>query len=264
MTIPRFLQSTFHFNQDLGVVDVSTIISSLTTILTTQAPAWTNPSAGVFISPVDSVGRFMKVVVARSSAVQMTWQVFDQNNILVANRSIEIDAAVNPTTVNYFSGQYHLYIETLVAPTPEWAGAFLIEPTGYVLQDLQNYVVGNAFRTSGGAIDGQGSIYDQWFMLESGSPTLRQRVRAVMTSPGLNVGLLDFSGDPQFFPFDVVGVPSGTIQWMGSLYQVYVTDSRVPAGIIKPVAIDNATAASFRTTVAGANGQLSRMAIRVT
>jgi hypothetical protein len=123
--------------------------------------------------------------------------------------------------------------------------------------------MGGGTRNSGGGVDGAGNIYDQWFMLESGAPQVRQRVRATMTAPGLNVGLMDFAGNPQFFPFDILGVPSGTSQWMGAAYQCYVTDSRVSPGIIKPVAIDNSTPAQFRTVVTGANAQGSRLAIRV-
>ena len=264
MTIPRFLQSTFHFNQDMLVTDVNTIITTLTTILTGQAPAWTNPSAGVFESPVDAAGRFMKIVVARTTQQRLAWQVFDQNDLPVASREIDIDLGGNPTTVNYYSGQYHLYLETLVAPTPEWAGAFMIDPTGYALNNLQNYVMGNAYRSSGGAVDGQGSTWDQWFMIDNaGTPTVRERIRAVSEVPGNVIGLLDFSGSPQFFPVDVFNAPSGLQLWVGSAYQCYQTASQVPGQTLKPVAIDNATAANFRATVAGTPGSQTRLMIRV-
>jgi hypothetical protein len=79
----------------------------------------------------------------------------------------------------------------------------------------------------------------------------------------VNAGLRDFAGNPQFFPFDVLGIPGGSTVWMGSAYQAYQTDAGVAGGTIKPVAIDNATPAKFRATVAPASAQGARMMIRV-
>lgn len=263
MTIPRFLSSSFQFFQDLGVTDVATIITTLQTRALAQAPPWTNPTPGTLVSPVDSAGRFMKLILTATTPQRLHWVVNDQNNITVADREIQIDAAV-PTTVNTFLGQYHCYLETLRS-TPEWAAAFIIDPfEKYALVENQNYVIGNATRNTGGTVDGQGSTFDQLFMLESGSKTLRQRVRAVGgISSGAVWGLTDFSGDPQFFPMDIGGDPSGILLWSGTAYQCYVTASSIPGGTVKPVAIDDATAATFRTTVATSNSYLMRLAIRV-
>jgi hypothetical protein len=265
MTVPRFLSSTFQFNQDLNVVDVATIITNLTTILTGQTPAWTNPSPGVLVSPVDSAGRFMTLTLTRSSATLLVMNLTDQNGILVCSRAFEIIAGPSPTTINYFTGQYHCYLESLTggSGSGEWLAAMMTDPTDYDLQDNQNFVIGGGTRNNGGAADGAGSVWDQWFMLESGVSQVRQRSRAVSTAPGLNAGLRDFAGNPQFFPFDVIGIPNGTDLWMGSAYQAYQTDLNVAAGTIKPVAIDNATPASFRATVVPANAQGSRLMLRV-
>lgn len=262
MTVPRFLQSTFQFDEDLAITNVATIITNLTTILTGQTPAWTNPSAGVLVSPVDSAGRFMTLTLVATSATQLTMTVQDQNGIEVCTRSFVINGT--PTTINYFTGQYHCYLESLTggSGSGEWLAGIMVDPTDYALQDNQNYVMGGGTRNSGGGADGA-TIYDQWFMLESGVSQVRQRARAVSTSAGLNVGLLDFAGNPQFFPFDVLGIPNGANLWMGAMYQAYVTHSGIPAGVIKPVAIDNATPAQFRTTVALASSQGARLALRV-
>lgn len=265
MTVPRFLQSSFYFSEDPGIDDTADIITNLTALLVAQTPAWTNPSAGVLKSPVDSAGRFMTITLTSLSATRLQMQVQDQNGITVSLRTFDLIAGPLPTKINYFSGQYHLYIEclNLGAGNGEWLAAMMVDPTDHDLVDLQNYVIGGGTRNSGGAVDGQGVACDQWFMLESGASTLRQRARQVCAAVSLNAGLMDFAGVPQFFPFDVVGVPNGSNQWMGAMYQAYVTDSRVAAGIIKPVAIDNATPAEFRTTIAPASGQGLRLALRV-
>ncbi len=265
MTVPRFLASTFQFNQDLNVVDVATIITNLTTILTGQTPAWTNPSPGVLVSPVDSAGRFMTLTLSRTNALLLVMTVADQNGVTVCSRSFELIAGPSPTTINYFTGQYHCFLESLTggSGSGEWLAAMMTDPTDYNLKDNQNFVIGGGTRNAGGGADGAGSLWDQWFMLESGVSQIRQRSRAVSTAPGVNAGLRDFAGNPQFFPFDVLGIPSGINLWMGSAYQAYMTDSGVAAGTIKPVAIDNATPALFRATVSPANSQGSRLMLRV-
>jgi hypothetical protein len=265
MTVPRFLQSTFHFNQDVSIVDVATIITNLTAILTGQTPAWTNPSPGVLVSPVDSAGRFMTLTLTRVSAAVLEMAVKDQNGVTVSDRSFSLIAGPSATTINYFTGQYHCYLESLTGGSAvgEWIGAMMTDPTDYSLQDNQNYVMGGGTRNSGGANDGQCQYFDEWFMLESGAPTIRQRARLVTDSAGVNAGLIDFAGNLQFFPFDVLSIPNGKAIWAGSMYQVYVTDSSVGGGVIKPVAIDNSTPAQFRSTVVPASPQLGKMMIRV-
>jgi hypothetical protein len=190
MTVPRFLQSTFQFDENLAITNVATIVTNLTTILTGQTPAWTNPSAGVLVSPTDPVGRFMKITVTATSATQLNMVVQDQNGISICDRSFVINGT--PTTINYYTGQYHCYLESLTggSGSGEWLAAIMVDPTDYSLEDNQNYVMGGGTRNSGGGADGA-SFYDQWFMLETGASTLRQRARAVSTAAGLNVGLLD-------------------------------------------------------------------------
>lgn len=259
MTVPRFLASTFQFNELPAQVDMAVVITSIEALLTAQTPAWTNPSPGVLQSPVDSAGRFMTLVLDAPAANRLRMQVLDQNGLQVCFR--EIDLGGGPTTINVFSGQYHLYIESLTAGAGngEWLAGMMIDPTDYDLQDSFNYVIGGGTRNSGGGVDGAGSVWDQWFMFEGSAPVQRQRSRAVMTAVGINAGLQDFAGNPQWFPFDVL-CPN---QWMGSVYQAYVTASFIGGGVVKPLAIDNATPAEFRTTVAGASGQGARLALRV-
>lgn len=262
MTVPSFLQSSFFFNQDFNVTDVSTIITSLTTILTTQTPAWTSPSAGVFKSPVDAAGRFMTITLVATTALRLSWVVTDQNNVVVCSREIDIDGTPGDT-VNYYSGQYHLYVETLRGGTPEWAGAFMIDPDPYALNSLQNYVMGNAFRSAGGSVDGQASQFDQWFMLENGVSTVRNRCRGwTVDTSNTVIGLNDFQGNIQVFPQNIAGVPSVNTVWLGNSYQTYVTASSVSYGTTKQVAVDNSTLAFFRVTVAGSD-QAMRLMIRV-
>lgn len=262
MTVPTFLQSSFFFNQTLNVTTVATIISDLTTILTGQVPAWTSPSAGVFKSPVDAAGRFMLLTVVATSATRLEWKVTDQNNLVVCDREIDIDGAPGDT-VNYYTGQFHAYVEVLRAPTPEWAGAMMLDPDPYALNTNQNYVMGNAFRNTGGANDGQAGQWAQWFMIENGASANRSRTRDwSVGSDGSVPGLVDYQANIQVFPFNPVINPSGKVVWGVTAYQTYITDSTVPFGIIKQIAVDNSTLAFFRSTVAGVVNSM-RMMLRV-
>jgi hypothetical protein len=265
MTVLRYLASTFQFDENVGIVDAADIVTNLKAILLAQTPAWTNPSGDTMKSPVDSAGRFMTLILAAPSSSRFQITFVDQNGLTVATRELALIAGPLPTTINYFTGQYHCYLESLTGGSGagEWVGAFMIDPTDYDLEDNQNYLIGGGYRNSGGSIDGQGGVWDQFFMLESGVTQIRQRSRAVSTAPGANIGLLDFAGNPQSFPFDVLGVPSGSNRWMGSAYQTQVFDPSVAAGVIKPMAIDDSTPASWRTTVVPANSQGSRLALRV-
>ena len=69
----------------------------------------------------------MKRGLTATGPQRLHWVCVDPNNVPVADREIDIDAVV-PTTVNTFLGQYHCYLETLRAPTPAWAGAFMLAP----------------------------------------------------------------------------------------------------------------------------------------
>ena len=265
MTVPRYLASTFQFDTDLNGVDGADIDTSLKTMLLAQTPPWINTTGDVMQSPVDSAGRFMTLELTAPAAGRFVITVKDQNNIQVCARAVQLISGPSPTTINYYTGQYHVYIESLTggSASGEWVSGIMVDPTGYDLEDNQNYVMGGGTRNSAGANDGAGGVCDQWFMLDSGAPQLRQRSRAVNTSIGLNVGLLDFAGNTQLFSFDVLGIPSGSSRWMGSMYQAQILDPSCAAGIIKPLAIDDSTPAQFRTTVAPATSQLIRLAIRV-
>ena len=267
MTVPRYLQSSYEFDQDLAIDDAADIVTNLKAILLAQTPAWTNPGGGaVMKSPVDSAGRFMIIEISAPSSSRFQMIVKDQNGVEVQTREISLIAGPLATTINYFTGQYHVYVESLTggAANGEWVAAFMIDPSGYAdLAANQTYVMAGGTRNSGGAVDGQGSPWDNFWMLESGSPAIRQRSRAVSINAAGTATLTDFAGNPQSFPFDVLCLPSGTQRWMGSVYQAQVFDSSVAGGVVKPMAIDDSTPANWRTTVAPASAQGTRLALRV-
>lgn len=246
MTVPRQFQSSFYYTTYQGVTDVANVITSVIAALIAQSPAWTNPSGNTVVSPVDSAGRFMKITFTATTALRLRMAVVDQNGLTIADRELDITSGA---TVGFYAGQYYIYFDVPGGATAEWLGAAIIDPYPYNFNNLNNYVIGGGLRSSAGAVDGNGTCWDFWFMNESGVATLKQRARAVVfNSAGAAVGVTDAAGNAQFFPFDVESVISGTAQWAGSFPQAYITDSRIPAFTIKPIAIDDSTPATFKAT----------------
>ena len=241
-TFPCFA-SSFDFFTDSTVTNVSQIISDFQARVTGQSPAWTNPSAGVFVSPVDGVGRFMTLTMVATSSTQLTITVTDQNNVTIITRSIEINSTGN-TTVNYYTGQFHAWIESFntAGGGPGGAEVFqagILDETPLAQNAIPDYVWANAFRNSGGSNDGQGSTVSQEFMLDNGTAQQQQRIRAWGQTVSVgNIGLKDGAGNLQYFPADMFANISGTNRWIGRQYQAYVGDSSIAAGTTRTIPID--------------------------
>lgn len=260
MTVPRQFQSSFYYTKYDDVTDVANVITSVIAAALAQTPAWTNPTGNTLKSPVDSAGRFMKVTFAATTSLRLLMTVVDQNGITVSARELDIASGAS---IGVYSGQFYMYLDVPGAATPEWIGAAIIDPYPYDYSNLNNYVIGGGYRSSAGSVDGNGTSWDFWFMMESGTATLRQRGRAIaLLSSGAGCGLTDAMDNVQLFPVDIASSISGTVQWAGTICQAYLTDSRVPAFTLKPVAIDDSTPASFKATGAAVTNTM-RLMLRV-
>lgn len=235
-TFPCFA-SSFGFFNNPSLTDVATIITDFRTMVLAQSPAWTEPVAGTFQSPVDGDGRFMTVTLVATTALRLQWLVADQNAITIVDREIDISGA--GTSVNYYAGQFHAYIEALEA-TPEVAQAGILDETPLAQNAILDYTFANAYRNSGGAIDGQGGQVNLQFMLDTGASALQNRFRAYWQTTAAQISLKDQTGALQFFPADMFATIAGVNNWIGRAYQVYLCDSSVPFGTQKTVQIGNA------------------------
>ena len=234
-TFPCFASSFDFFNNPV-VADVATIITDFRARVTGQVPAWTEPVAGTFKSPVDGVGRFFTLTLTRVSATQLNWLVQDQNAITVLNREIDLTPGVG---VNYFTGQFHAYIEIL-NPTPEVGQSGILDETPLAQNAILDYTFGNAYRNSGGAFDGVGQQVNLQWMLDNGGSNLLNRFRAYWQTIAAQISLKDSSGALQFFPADMFATIAGVNNWIGRAYQVYLCDSSLPFGTQKTIQIGNA------------------------
>lgn len=260
-TFPCFASSFDFFSNPGPVVDVATIITNFRARVLGQVPAWTEPIANNFKSPVDGAGRFMTVILARTSATQLSWIVNDQNGIQICNREIDIDVAGN--AVNYYTGQFHAVIETERA-TPEIAQAGILDETPEGEGATTNYVFANGARNSVGTLDGQGSTFFQFFALDNGSSAQASRARGWAYDISGNVmGLVDGAGSLQFFPMDMRINLAGTNKWVGRGYQSYMCDISIAAGTSKVVQIGNAGETGTFRVLGGLNvATLMRQMVR--
>lgn len=236
-TFPCFA-SSFDFFNNPAVLDVATIITDFrnrTTVV--QSPVWTEPVAGTFQSPVDGVGRFFTVTLVRNSATQLSTVVKDQNAITIINRTIQISGL--GTSVNYYTGQFHAYIENLEA-TPELMQSGILDETPQAQNAILDYTFANAYRNGGGGIDGQGSAVAQQFMLDNGASGMQARFRAVWRSQSVGIGLKDSTGALQFFPADMFATITAVNNWIGRAYQIYMCDATLPFATQKTIQIGNA------------------------
>lgn len=259
-TFPCFA-SSFDFFNNPAVLDVATIITDFRARVTGQSPAWTEPVANTFKSPVDGVGRFFEVTLTHTSVTQLGFKVTDQNAIVVCDREIDIDGGGNG--VNYYTGQFHAWIESLRAGTSEIAQSGILDETPNAENAILNYVYGNGYRNNGGGVDGQGSNVGQEFMLDNGSSNPATRYRSWDQTVGLVVGLIDGTGALQFFPADMYANLSGLNRWIGRGYQLYICDSSIAAGTQKTIQIGDAGETGVFQVISGlANSQNMKVMVR--
>jgi hypothetical protein len=235
-TFPCFA-SSFGFLNNPSVADVADIITDFRTMALAQTPAWTEPVAGTFQSPVDGVGRFYTLTLVATTSTRLQWLVQDQNGVTICDR--EIDCSGSGTAVNYFVGQFHAFVEILEA-TPEVGQSGILDETPLDEDEILNYTFGNAYRNSGGSVDGQGGSAAVLFMLDNGTPGAVNRFRAWAQTTGAIIGLKDTAGNLQFFPADVKAVTSAVEAWIGRIYQTYVCDASLAFSDQKDVKIGTA------------------------
>lgn len=125
MGIPAHWNTAFRYKETLAVVDVQTIIDDLYAELVTNG-GWTCTAGGVgqspttFKSPARADGLFFTVQCTRVSATRIGYVARDGAGLLINNQTSstqDIDAAPG-TTVHYFTGPFHLCVNT-ERTTPE-------------------------------------------------------------------------------------------------------------------------------------------------
>src|SRR5512147_433054 len=101
MGVPAFLNSSYRYFCRVGVSDVQQIIDDFQTEVLANGPPWTNPSAGLYKSPVDADGRWMDILLTKISASKLEMRLRDQLGQTICTRRINnTSGAGNTWTVH--------------------------------------------------------------------------------------------------------------------------------------------------------------------
>lgn len=248
MTVPAFLNSSHYYTEITDVDDVQDIIDALGTILkTTNSPAWTEPSAGTFQSPVDADGRYFQVIVSRVDVDTLQLVVKDRYAATIATRRIDINASGSPAiSVYVFSGQYHLWIDCMRS-TPEnfRSGILDLSPQAQSAWTQKTYCHGH--RTSDGSVDGG---MDLMSIVEGES---RPEHMVTLRNAG-NGGMVftDLAGNVVYWPVFLRGRYADVL--LGRMYQIMLGPSSIAYGTEVTVPVDTGVTAKFRAAGAPTGG----------
>ena len=156
---PPFLTGSVTYHQDVGVVDVNTIIAEIQTLALAAVPAWTQPVGGTIVSPPDGSGRKMQLVFSRIAAGTMQVVMTDGSGRSLTRQA---NIAVAGTTVNYYIGQFHMVLDWLNSGTPEGLFAIMLDESPESQTSHSMWLVGGGSRTAAGAIDNTWLFGEYW------------------------------------------------------------------------------------------------------
>ena len=176
MGVPTFLNSSYRYFCRVGVSDVQQIINDFQAEVLANTPAWTNPSAGLYKSPVDADGRWMDVLLTKISASKLEMRLRDQLGQTLCTRRINnTSGAGNAWTVHIITGQYHMNISVDSGTGWEGFGASMLDQTPEAQGSNARYVCGGGLRSNSDVIDSYWSAI-RWFMMDNNAAAYAERV----------------------------------------------------------------------------------------
>lgn len=261
MAIPQFLSSEFRYKSTSSVTDVNTIISDLNSELTSLSDPWTDlggTGVGPWRSPSRSDGAFIKITATRISATRIAWVVNDHNGMLVNNGTDtrqDIDTA--GTTVCYYTGPFHVFVDS-VRTTPEcWWCAILDRYPGDLADPRPIYIASTGPRNNAGTLTG----YDWqniWLLREGSTSYTYSAYHAITRAPYTTaISRLTVAGSYLTVPFEV----AYDIYWYGRVPQSLIVDSSLAFGTELTVPIDTGVTGTFKI-VGLATSTYGRLAVR--
>jgi hypothetical protein len=275
VAIPDFISDTVNapgnFSESLSAT--STILATIRSKLVTTpvSAVWTEPSANLFKSKVDSSGWFFDVLMTAVDADSFEFRVRDKDANIICTRRILIEAAGN-TTVEYYWGNYYLVIVSRRA-TAELAQAYLLDPTavGDTAASVGNRVVGTAHRSTGEAVDVNGtsnSVGGLWAW-DNGASALAWRVEHRGEEVGSTGGttpaarsLISASGRCLNVPANIYVNQAGNRRITGALPCCLVVDSTLSFDAVRNGPLDGSTTRKMIVLPFAVANRAMRLAIR--
>ena len=246
MAVPAFLNSSFRYFNRSGVSDVQTIMDDFAAEVAANSPAWTNPSAGLYQSPVDGDGRFFDVLLTRVTQYKLEWRVRDQLANTLCTRRINCPSA-NNWNVHIYTGQYHAVIDVEMgsaAPEALAAGILDLSPESQTVHT--HYCYGAGSRSNADSLSG--NDWSSNFMIDNATAASAQRVPNSITSGNLGF-TLTLSGYRMYIPYNMWVQPSGggNYKYAGRAYQHLMGDKdQANMGTPLTIPLDTGTTGVFR------------------
>jgi hypothetical protein len=267
MAAPAFLSSSFAYFERQGVSDVQTIIDDIhDRVLNHASPAWTNPSAGLYRSPVDAVGRFFDVLMTRVTQQKLEWRVRDYSANTICTRRINLPSA-NTWTVHLWLGENHLEVGVdCGSAAPEFLTAGLLDCSPDAQNSHTHNVYGHGSRTNGDTADGYASVIYA-IMWDNNAAGAAYTVRLQTFSPQSygQAAVLTMNGARMYREAAYFALPTGeasNYKIAGRRYHTLICDANLPHFSRVTVPIDIGMSGTFMVTGQGASGG-QRLCMRI-
>jgi hypothetical protein len=206
MSVPAFLSVTPYYQETVGVSDVSTIITNLGALLTSQSPAWTLLS-GVYYSPADS-GRQFNITMTRTNAYTMTILVCQG-----ASQAVQLGPATltcpNPWSgaVRLFCGQFYIHIDIdLGSTTPVYFCAGVLDLSPEAQNAHTHFLYANATAFAGSSSNADISNV---YMFDNATATYARRRSGWQSYQGSGQGFTTPNGARIYRPSELWCIPTG-------------------------------------------------------
>lgn len=246
MALQAFLASSYRAFERSGVSDVATIITDFQTEVLANSPVWTDSGGGLFVSPVDAVGRFFDVLLTRIDAERLEMRLRDQAGVTICTRRINCPST-NTWVSRIYTGQFHFIIDVEMesaAPEALYGGISDMSPEA---QDAHTkYVYGGGYRTNADVASQYDISYA--FMLDNVAAAAAQRrsVWGGLATTGTGAVSLQSARVHRAALLWVQPIGGGNLRYAGKQYQVLMVSSAVTVGTRLTVPIDIAATGVFR------------------
>jgi hypothetical protein len=258
MTVQNYLSGQVSYRNDVGVTDVTTIITNLVALALAASPAWTNPSGNTIVSPADASGRQMTLAFSRISATQLQVIATDGQSRSVTRRA---NIAGGGSSIFYYLGQFHCVLDWLNGASGEGLHCVMLDET----PELQTSH--NRWLSVHGIRDGSGSSLGDWFVLynaivdstnafvEKFAWLYPQATARAVTHDGL-AGFRTPGGSNILYPVIQMGdSTSGIYKIFGKLYQHLICSAtRFSQNSEFTVPLDDSTTGVFKVLYVPADG----------
>jgi hypothetical protein len=267
MAAPVFLLSSFVYFERQGVSDVQTIIDDIgQQVLNHASPAWTNPSAGLYKSPVDAVGRFFDVLLTRVTQYKLEWRVRDYLANTICTRRINLPSA-NLWVVHLWFGENHLEVGVECgSAAPEFLTAGLLDCSPDAQNSHTHNVYGHGSRTSADVADGYATvIYAVMWDNNAGGAVNTVRLQTFSPQSYGQAAVVTMNGARIYREAAYFALATGetsNYKIAGRRYQTLICDANLPHFSRVTVPIDIGVSGTFMVTgQASAGGQ--RLCMRI-